>query len=225
DGVLTFVREIDDNISTATDREIFYVRYDGSWGTPTRLTTNNIEERSPSAGWANNKWYLSWIEMEQIENTMGYKTSVRFGELVNGQLTGSSALLENQGVTDQFLLGQIQDKLYLLYQVGAGGTPKLIRYDGSEWENVENFPWSPNVENAQTSQLAVSIGGDYLGAVGVTAIQAGGWQTFTSIHASTLSFFPAEAPSNALPILYVIVGIVIIVGILAGMLLFLKKRR
>lgn len=225
DGVLTFVREIDDNISTATDREIFYARYDESWGTQTRLTTNNIEERSPSAGWANNKWYLSWIEMEQIENTMGYKTSVRFGELVNGQLTGSSSLLENQGVTDQFLLGQIQDKLYLLYQVGAGGTPKLIRYDGSEWENVENFLWSPNVENAQTSQLAVSIGGDYLGAVGVTAIQAGGWQTFTSIYASTLSFFQAEAPSNALPILYVIVGIVIIVVILAGMLLFLKKRR
>lgn len=187
EGILAFVRDVDDNVLTTSDREVFYLRYDGGWEAPTRLTTDNLEERSPSVGRANNRWYLSWIEMEPTENALGYTTSVRFGELTGGQLAENSSLLENQEVTDQFLLGEIHDKLYLLYQVGARGAPRLIRYDGSAWENVDNFLWSPKVENARTSQLSVSVEGNHLGAVGATVVQAGAEVTSTSLHASTFS--------------------------------------
>jgi hypothetical protein len=225
DGVLTFVRDMDDNLFTIADREVFYLRYDGSWGTPTRLTTDNIEERSPSAGWANNQWYLSWIETQPIENQK-YTTSVRFGELINGQLAGSSTLLENQGVAEQFLLGEIQDKLYLLYQVGAKGTPKLIRYDGTAWENVENFQWSPNDENALTSQLAVSIGGNHLGAVGVTTIQMEGGQTSTSLHASTFSLYPEAQEVAETPWVLIggIIAALVAIGIIVSVIFFRRKR-
>jgi len=148
---------------------------------------------SPSAGWANNRWFLSWIEMEPMENELGYTTSVRFAELANGQLVEKGILFENQGVTDQFLLGEIQDKLHLLYQVGARGAPRLIQYDGSAWESVDNFLWSPKVENARTSQLSVSVGGNHLGAVGATEVQTGGGATSMSLHASTFSLYTITA--------------------------------
>lgn len=193
EGILTFVRDVDDNVLTTSDREVFYLRYDGGWEAPTRLTTDNLEERSPSVGRANNRWYLSWIEMEPTENALGYTTSVRFGELTDGQLAENSSLLENQEVTDQFLLGEIHDKLYLLYQVGARGAPRLIRYDGSAWENVDNFLWSPKVENAHTSQLSVSVEGNHLGAVGATVVQAGAEVTSPSLHASTFLLYTITA--------------------------------
>jgi hypothetical protein len=189
EGVLTFIRDMDDNVLTTADREVFCIRYNGNWGAPARLTTDNLEDRLPSAGWANDRWYLSWIEAEPRENGLGYATSVRFAEFANDQLVGTSSLFENQGVTDQFLIGEIHDELYLLYQVGARGTPQLIRYDGNTWENVENFPWTLTVENARTSQLSVSARGNHLGVVGATDVQVGAGETSTSLHASTLSFY------------------------------------
>ena len=228
DGILTFVQDMDDNLSTLTDREIFYIQYDGNWGTPTRLTTDNIWEESPSAGRANNRWYLSWIEMKPVENTSKYTTSVRFAKLTNGQLTEKGTLFENQGVTDQSLLGEIQDKLYLLYQVDARGTPRLIRYDGNAWENVENFQWSPKVENARTSQLSVAVGGNHLGAVGVTEVQAGGGQTFASLHASTFSLYPPEAPPEIAATPWALIGgiiaALIVVGIIVAAIFSRRKR-
>jgi len=187
-GVLTFVRDMDDNIWTSSDRELFCIDYDGSWGTPIRLTIDNFEDRSPSIGQMNDKWYVSWIKAEPTENGSSYRASVRFAELANNQLIGTTSLLENQGVTDQFLVGEIHDELYLLYQVGARGTPMLMRYNGSGWENVANFLWSPDVENARTSQLSVYTKGDHLGVVGATVTQAGAGAT-TSLYASTLSLY------------------------------------
>jgi len=188
-GVLTFVRDMDDNIWTSSDRELFCIDYDGSWGTPIRLTTDNFEDRSPSIGRMNDKWYVSWIKTEPTENGSSYRASVRFAELANNQLVGTTSLLENQGVTDQFLVGEIHDELYLLYQVGARGTPMLMRYNGSGWENVENFIWSPDVENARTSQLSIYAKGNHLSAVGATVTQAGAGATSTSLYVSTLSLY------------------------------------
>ncbi len=226
DGILTFVRDMDDNLSTVTDREIFYIRHDGSWGAPTQLTADNIWDESPSAGLANNQWYLSWIEMKHIENTSKYTTSVRFGELANGQFTKDNSLFENQGVTGQSILGEIQDKLYLLYQVGAKGTPKLIRYDGSTWENVDNFQWSPENENAFTSQLSVSISGNHLGTIGVTAVQADDKQTSTSLHASIFSLYQEALAvvETSWTLIGGIIAALVAIGIIASVIFFRRKR-
>jgi len=225
DGILTFARDMDDNLLTVTDREIFYLRYNGSWGTATRLTNDNIWATSPSAGRANNQWYLSWIEMKSTENNK-YTTSVCFGELANGQFTKDNSLFENQGVTGQSILGEIQNKLYLLYQVGAKGTPKLIRYDGSTWENVDNFQWSPTDENAFTSQLSISISGNHLGTIGVTAVQADEGQISTSLHASTFSLYPEAQEVAETPWVLIggIIAALVAIGIIVAVIFSRRKR-
>jgi PGF-pre-PGF domain-containing protein len=62
-GLLVISRDMDGDLSTREDAEIFYAWYErGSWENFERLTNDHIMDSLPSAAVADNKFYIAWVK-------------------------------------------------------------------------------------------------------------------------------------------------------------------
>lgn len=69
-GLLLYTLDMDSNLSTSEDREVFSRIYDGSeWAAAIRLTDNKISDSNPEAVFVNGNWLITWYQ----DGTMMYK--------------------------------------------------------------------------------------------------------------------------------------------------------
>ncbi len=67
EGLLLYNLDMDNDMSTNEDREIFARVFDGaSWGNSIRITDNQSNDILPKAIYANGKWFITWIRDEKI---------------------------------------------------------------------------------------------------------------------------------------------------------------
>ncbi len=71
-GLLLYTLDMDSDMSTSKDREIFAVLFDGgSWGTPIRITNNDLNEINPKAAYINGDWFITWVQDGIIQYKAG----------------------------------------------------------------------------------------------------------------------------------------------------------
>jgi len=187
DGALAFIRDMDGDIATEDDRELYLARYDGSWKQPQRLTNNDIWERSPSVASMGGSWHVSWMDMEMMEEGPGYESSVRLGKVTDGGLTDIGVSLDNHDVTEQFLIGEIGGVPCILAQVGSKGTPEIMAYNGSKWEGVENL--AVIAENERVTQLAIAVRDGKIGILAAKELQSGNQLSYLGLLQPQISLY------------------------------------
>ena len=134
-GILAFARDMDENILTIDDREIYFSRYlNGGWGEPQRLTWDNKEDISPSLTWLDGKSHLSWIK-RNVEKEDSSIDVIYMGEVSDRGISTLSTVAENSIISYQQLSSDGSD-LYLIYQTGWKGMPYMLRYRAGIWEEM-----------------------------------------------------------------------------------------
>nr|WP_312579337.1 immunoglobulin-like domain-containing protein [Sedimentibacter sp.] len=72
-GLLTYTLDMDNDMLTQDDREVYCIIYDGTaWGNAISLTNNNIEDSAPKAIYINGEWFIIW----QQDGTVMYKAGL-----------------------------------------------------------------------------------------------------------------------------------------------------
>ena len=134
-AVLLYTVDLDDNLSTSDDQELFAVTYNGSsWGTPIRLTNNQVEDSSSQVTYSNGGWLIVWDQ----DNRTVYRTGL------NGETKTAEAL---SGVGNKFQLvstgGDNPQATLVYYLPGDNGTRGLAEstYDAAAglWGNAKTL--------------------------------------------------------------------------------------
>ncbi|MFP3871731.1 MAG: PQQ-binding-like beta-propeller repeat protein [Candidatus Aenigmatarchaeota archaeon] len=157
EGMLAFARDMDDDLNTADDREIFVATYDGNWSSPERLTNNQVEDARPSLAPRGEEWGISWIRRDPIEGIANRTTSfICFAELdKNGTLKSETeTLLKNQTVSNQHLLKHPRGEPSLVYQSGLRGEPTVLKREKDEEKNEYRWSEVANPNYGRTAEVA-----------------------------------------------------------------------
>ena len=116
-GLLLYTLDMDNDLGTTDDQEIFARVYDGAaWDSAVRITKNEVEDSDPKAVSLNGKWFLLWNE----DGSVVYKTGL------NGDMKKDDALT---GVGSNYKMAVADgknSKLALVYtNPGENGTQSL----------------------------------------------------------------------------------------------------
>lgn len=83
--VLLYTVDMDDNLSTSEDQEIYSMTWDGSsWGEPVRLTDNDVEDSSPQVTYSNGGWLMVWNQNSQIVYRAGLNGETKTADCASG---------------------------------------------------------------------------------------------------------------------------------------------
>lgn len=83
-GLLLYSLDMDNNMSTSEDREIFARLFNGSsWDAPVRLTNNEMNEINPKAAYVDGNWFITWVEDGVIKYRAGLTGQTRTWEIAN----------------------------------------------------------------------------------------------------------------------------------------------
>ena len=78
--ILLYTVDMDDDFSTANDKEVFACIYDGSkWGEAIQVTDNNIIDKSPKVVYLDGEWFITWIQ----EGNLAYRIGLNGKNLIN----------------------------------------------------------------------------------------------------------------------------------------------
>lgn len=82
-GLLLYTLDMDSDLSTLEDREIFARIYDGNlWGEPVRLTDNQVNDLSPKAVFVNGNWFIIWCQDGNLMYKMGLDGETKSDEFL-----------------------------------------------------------------------------------------------------------------------------------------------
>ncbi len=130
-AVLLYTVDMDDNLSTSDDQEIYSMTWDGSsWGKPVRLTDNDVEDSSPQVTYSNGGLLMVWNQDSQIVYRAGLDGENKTADCVSG--AGNKFQLVSTG-------GDHPQVTLVYYLPGDNGTKGLAEstYDAAAglWGN------------------------------------------------------------------------------------------
>lgn len=133
EGLLLYVLDMDSDLSTMEDREVFARIYKGgTWGEAVRLTNNQTNDSGPAAVHINGKWFITW---SQNGNIM-YKNGLN-GEIITGEF------LQNvPGDYELAVMNSSNPQVALVYKKpGEDGMNRMAAF----FYDIENGVWSGDI--------------------------------------------------------------------------------
>jgi len=145
-ATLAYMKDMDGNLTTANDQEIFYVTYNGtSWGAPVRVTSDDTPDANPQVVYRKNVAELVWLRDNAIVRLTALSpltVETIQGNVTAAGLIGFSLYTDSDGSTD--------GRLVLLRQDSDGKGVDLFYsvYDNlkSAWGNILRLTESPAME-------------------------------------------------------------------------------
>ncbi len=84
EGLLTYTIDMDNDLSTQDDREVYCRIYDGtSWGNAISLSNNNVEDSNPNAVNINDEWFVLWQQNGSVVYRAGLSEEVKTDEFLS----------------------------------------------------------------------------------------------------------------------------------------------
>lgn len=84
EGLLTYTLDMDNDLSTQDDREVYCKIYDGAtWGNAIRLSNNNIEDSVPKTVNINNEWFIIWQQNGSVVYKVGLSEEAKADEFLS----------------------------------------------------------------------------------------------------------------------------------------------
>jgi len=81
EGLLLYTLDMDNDLTTQDDREVYYRLYDGTaWGEAVRLSVNDVEDSAPRAANINGEWFVIWHQNGDVVYKTGLGEEVKSGE-------------------------------------------------------------------------------------------------------------------------------------------------
>lgn len=78
EGLLVYTLDMDNDLSTTEDREVFPRTWNGSaWGEAVRLTDGQVDDTNPKAAYSNGEWFITWFRDGQLTYKNGLNGGVR----------------------------------------------------------------------------------------------------------------------------------------------------
>ncbi len=116
-GLLLYTLDMDNDLLTQHDSEVYYRIYDENrWGEAVRLSDNNVYDSSPKAANVNGEWFITWKQ----DGSLVYKTA-----------------LSEEAKSDEFL-SQVPDDYKLA--VMEGDSPQLaVVYTNTSSDNTKTM--------------------------------------------------------------------------------------
>ncbi|MBW7572388.1 immunoglobulin-like domain-containing protein [Caproiciproducens faecalis] len=129
--ILLYTVDLDDNLSTSEDQELFARTYDGlSWGETARVTENNVEDVNPQVTFSSGDWLIVWDQDNQTVFRAGLNGKTQTADAVSG--AGNKFQLVSTG-------GENPQVTLVYCRPGDNGTRGLVEstYDAAAglWDN------------------------------------------------------------------------------------------
>ncbi|HHW00366.1 MAG TPA: DUF4959 domain-containing protein [Clostridiaceae bacterium] len=84
EGLLLYTLDMDNDLTTQDDREVYYRLYDGTaWGEAVRLSDNDVEDSAPRAANINGEWFVIWYQNGDVVYKTGLEEEVKSGEFLS----------------------------------------------------------------------------------------------------------------------------------------------
>ncbi len=145
EGLLLYTLDMDNDVSTGEDREVFARLYDGQdWGSAIRLTVNELNDSSPKAVNVNGKWFITWLNDGKIL----FKTGL------DGE-TQAEAKLDNIQSDYRLNAKEGEQPLAALVFTQPGEDKSLGMY--SAFYDFEKGEWSDKIGLATGNQYTSAI--------------------------------------------------------------------
>jgi len=83
EGLLLYTLDMDNDLTTQDDREVYYRLYDGTaWSEAVRLSVNDVEDLAPRAVNVNGEWFVIWHRNGNVVYKTGLGEEVKNGEFL-----------------------------------------------------------------------------------------------------------------------------------------------
>ncbi|MFP4457548.1 MAG: immunoglobulin-like domain-containing protein, partial [Clostridia bacterium] len=124
---LVYILDLDNNINTTGDREIFIRKFDGSWDEATQITDNDYSESNVKIEVVDDNYFITWISQDEVK----YKTSIS-GEIQTDKM------LENVMPGFELVSDKDDDNIiaYVYKQAGQDGINNLYMTTYDTYTNV-----------------------------------------------------------------------------------------
>lgn len=166
-AVCVFSKDVDSNLTTFEDQEIYCCIYNGTWSQPVRLTDNAKQDVTPSIAYIGNIPSIVWITNNVTVNgnstdilyyaSIIDNTLMNITEIVNGSLTHSeilcSADCENRVIT---------------WQQDSSQIPHYAVYENNSWIIKEIVDDIQENKTLIHTQLCCAVDDNELTLIGIT---------------------------------------------------------
>ncbi|MFA5527883.1 MAG: Ig-like domain-containing protein [Peptostreptococcales bacterium] len=145
EGLLLYVLDMDSDLSTQDDREVFAKIYNGgTWGEAVRLTDNQANDSGPRAVLINGEWFITWIQDGNVMYRNGLNQEIMTGESLQN-VPADYELAVMNGPKPQIAL--------VYKKVGEGGMNGLAAF----FYDIENGVWGGDIALGETEGYTKDI--------------------------------------------------------------------
>ncbi|QSX05872.1 Ig-like domain-containing protein [Sedimentibacter sp. zth1] len=133
EGLLLYTIDMDNNLSTQNDREIFARIYNGSsWGEKICITNNQLQDSNPKAVYGNKGWFITWYQ----------NGSIMYQNGLNGENKTEEFLLKVQSNYEIAVKDGVKSQIALVYKKAGEGNTRTF---STSIYDVNNDVWSDEI--------------------------------------------------------------------------------
>ncbi|MEA4961635.1 immunoglobulin-like domain-containing protein [Lutispora sp.] len=144
-GLLLYTLDMDNNLFTFEDREVFARLYEGeAWSEAIRLTSNTFDDSAPKAVYADGQWFITWLQ----EGNVLYKVGL------NGETKAEERLKNIQGDYQLAAKSGTRPLISLVYM--QPGEDKAVGISTSFYD-LDNGRWGDGVSLEAGNKYADAI--------------------------------------------------------------------
>jgi hypothetical protein len=148
EGLLLYTLDMDNNLLTGEDREVFARLYNGSaWGEAIQLTVNELNDSAPKAVNVDGKWFITWLQEGKISYKVGLDGGIRTEELL-GNIQSDYQITAKAG----------ERPLVALVYTQPGEDMALGMY--ASFYDIDNRKWS--------DKIGLATGNKYISEISTT---------------------------------------------------------
>ena len=149
EGYVVFEKDVDGDLSTIDDRELYYARYDGkTWSSVEALTQDNTNDMNPKLEFVDNHFILIWLKGDNILMAQDFD--------LNNTTVVCSDMKSPAGMSFD-IIKRIPSGLSLVY---SGSSEKGADIYLTHWDEV-NKKWGIPRQITNDDSLERSISGTY----------------------------------------------------------------